>query len=121
MNREEGHFSLRKTDKDTPGARKIQTVGSRLGTVIPKCMARDEGIKRGTYLFLAFEWDGTNKTLWLEAGGKMRDIVRISETGETEGSSLRFYLHESIRGGLNIGNELIMEAKDGKLYMRKKQ
>jgi hypothetical protein len=121
LRRDGDSFSLREADKDTPGARKIIDIGSEnVGISIPRNMLKGEGIEKGRYILFSFGNDENGKLrVWFEVGGKTRDVSKLSQLGQRE--EFVIGIPESVREGFSRGDELTMEVKEGKLYMRKKQ
>jgi len=114
----DGLFCLRKAEIDAPYARKIQWVGGSIsaGTTIPAEMAEKAHVEPGQYGFWTFEDDGLNKSLWLEVGGT-RNIAKIITREEKY--RCHIYIPESMRGKLERGDEVVLEVKEGKLYVTK--
>jgi hypothetical protein len=115
---EDGLFCLKKADKDAPYARKIQrlSTSNNAGITIPSEMAEKAHIEAGQYGFWTFE--DFNKPLWLEVGGA-RDIAKITMLERDYGAHFWFRIPESMRGKLEKGDEVVLEAKDGKIYLTK--
>ncbi len=116
----DGLLCLRKAEKDAPYARKIQWVGIgrsiSAGTTIPAEMAEKAHVEPGRYGFWTFE--DLNKSLWLEVGGT-RDIAKITKVEREGGARFSIYIPKGMRGKLEKGDEVVLEVKDGKLYVTK--
>jgi len=118
----DGLLCLMKADKGAPYARKIQRMGSSVsvGTTIPAEIARKAHVEPGQYGFWTFEDDGLNKSLWLETGGA-RNIAKITKIEREYGARFIICIPDSMKGTLEKGDEVVLEMKEGKLYLTKKQ
>lgn len=125
--REGNLLSLRKTEENNPNARKVQKMTSNkyatIGVTIPKSLAEELKIEKGTYLFCTFGKDEKKKLrLWFEVGGRTRDVAELVHLDKEEyGERFVIRIPKSAREGLSIGDEFILEVKDGKLCMKKQQ
>lgn len=120
---EEGRLFLRKAEGSDEDARKV--IRSAI-VIIPEEFVEKFGLKKGDYGIWTFDEDEKEKPrLWLELSKDNPHIVHIVAISSMQDKK---YLNEfcvSIPDGLGewlkARDEVILEPKEGKLYIRKKQ
>ncbi|NYZ76032.1 hypothetical protein H0N98_02165 [Candidatus Micrarchaeota archaeon] len=112
----EGRVSPRKCEEGAPNAVKIRTYGN-IVVPIPTEMAEKQKVEKGEYGIWTFD---ENRALWLEVGTENSRNIGIAQIWETL-ATFAVRIPKSIGEWPEVGEAVILEVKDGKLFIRPKQ
>jgi antitoxin component of MazEF toxin-antitoxin module len=129
VDREGNLFSLRKTEASNPNAMKVHKVSDSIGVTIPNADAEKLKVEKGMFGIWTFDKDDEGKPrLWLELSRENPHISAIytSNRGYTKYKKAgvnQFHaaIPQEMCEWLNGGDEAILQPKDDRLYIRKKQ
>jgi hypothetical protein len=117
--REGNLLSLRKTEgagTNPMKIRKISGTASSVAVTIPKAVAEELKVEKGMYGLWTFDENG----LWLKLSKENPRISRIYATSEQYWDDLLMGIPEGFGEHIGKGDLVILEPKDGKLYLTKK-
>jgi len=123
--REGNLLSLRKTEGTGVNTRKITKMSgtsSSIAVTIPKAMAEELKLEAGMYGLWTFDKDENGKPrFWLELSKDNPHIVAISRSSREYADEFRALIPQGMGEWLKARDEAILQPKDDRLYIRKKQ
>jgi len=113
----ESQLSPRKCEEGAPNAVKIRKYGGSLVVPIPTEMVEKQKVERGEYGIWTFD---ENRALWLEVGTENSHDIGIAQIWKNLATFV-VRIPRGMREWPEVGEAVILEVKDGKLFVRPKQ
>jgi hypothetical protein len=112
----EGQLSPRKCEEGAPNAVKIRKYGNIMVVPIPTEMAEKQKVEKGGYGIWTFD---ENRALWLEVEAENSRDIRIARVWKHV-ATFGVHIPTDMGEWPKVGEAVILEVKDGKLYLTKK-
>lgn len=119
---EEGGLFLKIAEGSDEDARKVIRSGVSAAVTIPEVFVERFGLEKGEYGIWTFDEDENGKPrLWLELSKDNPHIVAIGMRNRNYIDEFKTSIPQGLGEWLKAQDEAILEPKEGKLYIRKKQ